>query len=69
MSPRQVKDAGYAGIDYSTTVLGAHPEWIGEATALGLKSIVWTVNNKESIADYISQGCIVTTDRPLYVER
>lgn len=68
MSPRQVKDAGYAGIDYSTTVLETHPQWIGEAAALGLKTIVWTVNNKESIADYISQGCIVTTDRPLYVE-
>ena len=69
MSPRQVKDVGYAGIDYSTTVLETHPQWIGEAAALGLKTIVWTVNNKESIADYISQGCIVTTDRPLYVER
>ena len=68
MSPRQVKDAGYAGIDYSTTVLETHPQWIGEAAALGLKTIVWTVNNKESIADYISQGCIVTTDRLLYVE-
>ena len=67
MTPQQVKNAGYAGIDYSTTVLGAHPEWIGEATALGLKSIVWTVNNKESIAQYISQGCIVTTDKPQYV--
>ena len=68
MTPQQVKDAGYAGIDYKTTVLETYPQWIGEAAALGLKTIVWVVNNKESIADYISRGCIVTTDRPQYVE-
>ncbi len=66
MTPQQVKNAGYIGIDYQASVMEAHPEWISEAAALGLKTIVWTVNDKEEVTKYINQGCIVTTDRPKF---
>ena len=63
MTPESVKDAGYAGIDYSYTILDAHPEWISEAQALGLQVIVWTVNRNDFIHYYLSKEVFVTTDR------
>lgn len=68
MTPQQIKDAGYAGFDYKTSVLNQYPFWIDAAHQLGLKTIVWTVNDKEEIAKYRNQGVIVTTDRPMYAE-
>ena len=62
MPPESVKDAGYAGIDYSYTILDAHPEWISEAQALGLQVIVWTVNKADAINNYLFNKVIVTSD-------
>lgn len=64
LSPAEIKDLGIGGIDYSNTVFSNCPEYINEAKQLGLKTIVWTVNDVNSVIDYISKGVIVTTDNP-----
>ena len=68
MTPMQIKNKGYAGIDYRTSIYDTYPSLIDQVAEAGIKAIVWTPNDKESIAGYISQGVIVTTDRPFYAE-
>ena len=68
LSPEKVKKAGYAGIDYKEDVYTKHETWIKEAQALGLQTIVWTVNDKDRINQFIQKGVIVTTDKPLYAQ-
>ena len=65
LTPEEVKAAGFQGIDYSDKVLRKHPEWIGQAQALGLKVNVWTPSAQKSIEEFIEQGVdFITTDRP-----
>lgn len=45
LTPQEVLNAGYGGIDYSHSVLQEHPEWIPQAQRLGLWTGVWTVND------------------------
>ncbi|MBR5686529.1 MAG: hypothetical protein IKX36_01050 [Prevotella sp.] len=68
MSPTKVKQSRYGGIDYKDSIYDEHPLWIKEAKTLGLKTIVWTVNDKDAIYSYIRRGVIVTTDKPMFVE-
>ena len=63
MTPEEVGRNGYGGINYSHTILKAHPEWIDDAKSLGLKVGVWTVNNNELIEGYLADSVMVTTDR------
>ena len=63
MTPEEVSRKGYGGLNYSHTVLKAHPEWIDDAKSLGLKVGVWTVNNNELIEGYLADSVMVTTDR------
>jgi glycerophosphoryl diester phosphodiesterase len=64
MFPSDVQKAGYGGIDYSQSVFTSHPEWIDETQKSSLWLGVWTINNSKIIKDYISNGVIVTTDKP-----
>ncbi len=64
MSPADVARAQIGGIDYKFSVLEIYTNWIYEAKALGLKTIVWTVNDKNMVKDFIDKGVIVTTDFP-----
>lgn len=64
MPPSDVAKAQIGGIDYNFSVFKNHPNWIDEAKALGLKTIVWTVNDKNMVKDFIDKGVIVTTDFP-----
>lgn len=64
MSPADVAKAQIGGIDYKYSVFETHPDWINEAKKLGLKTIVWTVNDKNMVKDFIDKGVIVTTDFP-----
>lgn len=68
LSPEKVNKNGYAGIDYKYDVFDKNPLWIDEAQSLGLKVIVWTINDKDVINTYIRRGVIVTTDKPMLVE-
>ena len=62
LTPQEVQNAGYGGIDYSFFVLHEHPEWILEAQELGLWVGVWTVNDPSLKESYLADSVIVTTD-------
>lgn len=65
LSPLVIKERGYGGIDYHSNYYNQNPSWIKESTDLGLRSIVWTVNDNNLICRFIQQGVQVTTDRPI----
>lgn len=44
LSPKELKELGFSGLDYQYKVMQAHPEWFKEAKELGLTVNVWTVN-------------------------
>lgn len=68
MSPVELKEAGYAGINYEEKIYRVNATWIEEAQSMGMKVIVWTINNRKKINDYIKQRVIVTTDKPMNAE-
>ncbi|MDR1592922.1 MAG: glycerophosphodiester phosphodiesterase, partial [Prevotellaceae bacterium] len=45
LSPKELKELGFAGMDYNYNVMRKHPEWFKQAKALGLAINVWTVND------------------------
>ena len=65
MTPAQVKEQGWTGIDYNESVFRKNPEWVAEARNLGLTTNVWTVNKEESMTWSISLNIdFITTDEP-----
>lgn len=69
-SPKEVKAADLAGVDYHYDVLRKkHPEWMEEFKSLGLKINVWTVDDIESIQYFIAKGVdFITTNEPELVK-
>ena len=66
LSPKELKEIGCAGADYSQKILEQHPTWIKECHDLGLKVNVWTVNDEENMRKFINVGVdFITTDEPL----
>lgn len=64
--PHELKEMGINTIDYNYKVLLEHPEWIKEAKKLGMKVIVWTVNDAETAHQMKKMGVdYITTDLPL----
>lgn len=65
LSPKEVKELGFAGIDYSYKTLSKHPEWIEEAKNEGLEVNVWTVDSPEIMQELIDKKVdFITTNRP-----
>ncbi len=65
LSPKQLKELGFAGLDYHFNVMQQHPEWFQEAKALNLKVNVWTVNELPIMKEMIEKGAdFLTTDYP-----
>ncbi|MDE5887438.1 MAG: glycerophosphodiester phosphodiesterase [Muribaculaceae bacterium] len=65
LSPKEVKELGFAGIDYSYKALSKHPEWIEEAKNEGLEINVWTVDSPEIMQELIDKKVdFITTNRP-----
>ena len=62
--PSIIKELGYGGIDYNSCVYDANMDWIKDARAYGLKTIVWTINSTEDAMRFIREGVLVTTDKP-----
>ena len=66
MTPAQVKEQGWTGIDYNESVFRKNPEWAAEARKLGLITNVWTVNIEENMLWCIAQNIdFITTDEPV----
>ncbi|MDH6534869.1 glycerophosphodiester phosphodiesterase [Parabacteroides sp. 52] len=65
LSPQELKEAGFSGLDYRFNVLQKNPGWIKEAKELGLTTNVWTVNTEEMMSFFINEGVdFITTDNP-----
>lgn len=65
LSPRELKDLGFAGLDYHAGVLKKNVSWADEAHQLGLKVNVWTVNKAEDMQYFIDRKVeFITTDEP-----
>lgn len=65
LSPQQIKEEGLDGLDYHYSVFQKNPTWISEATALGLITNSWTVNDVEIYNELKKQGVkFVTTNIP-----
>lgn len=69
LSPKQLKELGFAGLDYNYKKMNENPQWFKEAKELGLLINVWTVNDKKTMKEMISQGAdFITTDYPLLLK-
>ena len=65
MNPKELKEAGAAGLDYSLGTMRAHPEWFDQAHELGLEVNVWTVNDAGDMQWCIDKGAdLITTNEP-----
>ena len=66
LSPRELKEEGFDGLDYHFRLISAFPHWIKEAKDLGLITNVWTVNDEETTKEMLELGVdFITTDKPL----
>lgn len=65
LSPKQLKELGFTGLDYYYKVMQKHPEWFAEAKDLKLKINVWTVDDPKVMKEMIeNQVDFLTTDNP-----
>ncbi len=66
LSPQQVKEQGWTGIDYNTKVFDNHPDWAQQAKKLGLEVNVWTVDGEEALTRFADMPGIdiITTNDP-----
>lgn len=70
LSPRELKDLGFAGLDYQFNVLRQHPDWIPEAKKLGLTINVWTVDEEAVMKEMVANGVdFITTDEPVVLQK
>ena len=65
LSPKELKELGFAGLDYHYKVLRTHPEWVQQCKAMGLKSNVWTVDDTAVMREMRDMGVdFLTTNQP-----
>jgi glycerophosphoryl diester phosphodiesterase len=66
LTPKEVKDLGWTGIDYSIKTFEKHPEWPVEAKQIGLEVNVWTVDGEDALRRFAhTPGIdIITTNDP-----
>ena len=70
MTPKQVKERGYTGVDFHYSQFQKNPRWVKECHDLGLNVNVWTVNKDEVIKEMIGLGVdYITTDEPERVQQ
>jgi len=69
LTPEQVKQNGWNGIDYHYTIFQKNPSWIERAHNLGLLTNTWTVNDTEIMDEMIlSKIQYISTDEPLILK-
>ena len=66
LSPKEIKELGWTGIDYNSKVFDSHPDWALEAKKLGLEVNVWTVDGEEALKRFAKMPGIdiITTNDP-----
>ena len=65
LSPKELKEMGFAGLDYHYKVLQKHPEWVQQCKVLKLKSNVWTVDDPAVMREMRDKGVdFLTTNQP-----
>jgi glycerophosphoryl diester phosphodiesterase len=65
LSPAELQQEHFYGLDYHHSVFDKHPEWIKEAKQLGLTVNVWTVNDQDMMRRFVQDGAdFITTDQP-----
>lgn len=70
LSPQQLKDLGFAGLDYHFNVMRKHPEWFDEAKKLKLKVNVWTIDDVALMKEMAEKGAdFITTDEPVEAQK
>ena len=66
LTPQEIKNEGFDGLDYHFLLIGAYPNWIKESKELGLITNVWTVNDEATMKEMLILGVdYITTDKPL----
>lgn len=69
LSPKQLKEMGAAGFDYSWGDIKKHWNWIDEAHKLGLKVNIWTVDDPKAMKELVDAGVdYITTNQPVVCE-
>ncbi len=70
MTPRQVKERGYTGVDFHYSQFQKNPLWVRECHELGLNVNVWTVNTEELMNQMLDLGVdFITTDYPEVLQK
>lgn len=55
LSPAELKAEDLSGMNYSPAEFKAHPQWISEAHALGLKVGVWTMDRLDLVSEFVKE--------------
>lgn len=55
LSPARLKAEGLSGMNYSPAEFKAHPQWIAQAHALGLKVGVWTMDRLDLVSEFVKE--------------
>lgn len=72
LTPEQLKEMGAAGMDYNSSVVLKHRDWVDQCHKLGLKVNVWTVDDKHAaLLDMLLDMDIdfITTNTPEPVQQ
>ena len=70
MTPRQVKERSYTGVDFHYSQFEKNPLWVQECHELGLNVNVWTVNTEELMNQMLDLGVdFITTDYPEVLQK
>lgn len=66
IAPADLKAKGITDIDYNAKVFILHPEWIGQAHALGMTVNIWTPGTLRELTSVIAlRPDFITTDHPV----
>ena len=66
LTPAEVKEKGWTGIDCNQAAFDKHPDWPEEAKKLGLEVNVWTIDGEEGLKRFAQMPGIdiITTNDP-----
>lgn len=70
LSPKELKDLGFYGLDYHYKVMQKNPQWFDEAKELKLKVNVWTIDDVALMKEMTDKGAdFITTDEPVEAQK